>query len=62
MRTSPELGQPTQERVLPPKGLPMNGTMEQAMKLFAEIGMKPVNEPDVLRPAADDRMKLPESR
>ena len=52
-----ELGEPALERTLPPKGRGMAASMEQAMKLFREIGMQPVNEPDTLRPAADPRMQ-----
>ncbi|WP_353069055.1 cupin domain-containing protein [Tunturibacter empetritectus] len=57
-RSIVELAEPAKQRTLPPKGLPMRGSMADAMKLFAEIGMKPVPGPDVLRPAADTRMDM----
>ncbi|MEP6955296.1 MAG: quercetin 2,3-dioxygenase [Chthoniobacterales bacterium] len=43
------LGEPAQERVLPPKGRPMRGDREKAVKVMQEIGMHVVEEPDPLR-------------
>lgn len=54
-----ELGEPAKERTLPPKGLPMKRSMEEAMKLFADIGMKPIPGPDVLRPNTNSPMNMP---
>ena len=44
------LGEPAPERVLPPKGRPMQGDREKALKVMQEIGMHVVNQPDILRP------------
>ncbi len=48
-RTIVELGEPAQERTLPPEGLPMTGDMEKVIALFEKVGMHPVEEPDTLR-------------
>ena len=57
-RTVTELGQPAEARTLPPKGLPVKFDPKRAMELFREVGMQPVEQPDVLRTVSDSRMKL----
>lgn len=44
------LGEPASERVLPPKGRPIQGDREKIMKVMEEIGMHVVSDPDILRP------------
>ena len=56
-RTVIELGEPAQARTLPPKGRPITFDPKRAMQLFHEVGMQPVEQPDVLRKTADLRMK-----
>lgn len=49
-RTITELGEPTQTRTIPPSDRPaVPAGMDDAMALFREIGMHPVQEPDSLR-------------
>jgi quercetin dioxygenase-like cupin family protein len=49
-RTVTELGEPAQTRTIPPSDRPaVPGGMDNAMALFPQIGMHPVQEPDVLR-------------
>lgn len=43
------LGEPAPERVLPPKGRPMQGDREKIIKTIEEVGMHVVSEPDMLR-------------
>ncbi len=57
-RTITELGEPAPVRTLPPKGCPMKADMGKVRQLMAEVGMKPVNEPDALRSVGDPRMDL----
>ncbi len=49
-RITVELGEPAPQRVIPPKGRPMQGDREKMMKVMQDIGMHVVNEPDILRP------------
>lgn len=48
-RTITELGQPAKTRTIPPEGIDKPLSKDQAMALFKEIGMHPVDEPDRLR-------------
>lgn len=47
------LGEPAPERVLPPRGRPMQGDREKIMKAIADVGMHISDEPDVLRAQGD---------
>ena len=57
-RTVMELGEPAETRTLPPKGRQKATDISVLQKLFEEVGMLPVDEPDVLRQIADPRMDL----
>ena len=49
-RTITELGEQAQRRTIPPSDRPaIPSGMDRAMALFQEVGMHPVQEPDVLR-------------
>jgi len=54
-RTITELGERAQSRTIPPSDRPaIPGGMDNAMALFREIGMHPVQEPDSLREGRDE--------
>ena len=57
-RTVMELGEPAETRTLPPKGRQKPMDVAALRKLFEEVGMRPVDEPDVLRESSDPRMNL----
>jgi quercetin dioxygenase-like cupin family protein len=49
-RVVQELGEPTTQRVLPPRGRPNRAaSSEEIKRLFSEVGMTTLNEPDTLR-------------
>lgn len=54
-----ELGVPAKERTLPPLGLPITKTPQEAFAILRRCGMAPSDESDTLRPHADERMHDP---
>jgi len=48
-RTITEFGQPTDERTLPPKGMPQSSDADKMKALFEKVGMHIVAVPDFLR-------------
>jgi mannose-6-phosphate isomerase-like protein (cupin superfamily) len=58
-----ELSQPARARTLPPGGLPLAvNDARRIADLFAQVGMRLVNEPDALRPEPGPYDALPQGR
>ena len=53
-----ELGEPAPERTLPPKGRAFQHSPEEVARVVERCGMKWLDLPDTLRPAADPRMRV----